>query len=93
MATKLTKAQVENLKHVQRFGEAKPRSASGYWCRTHGLSEFVLLLADGGWVTITELEAMPKPLKEGHELVRAVGERLTPAGLSALKEHGDESND
>ncbi len=38
---KLTKAQVANLEHVRDHGRAKPRSPSGYWCRTHGLCEWV----------------------------------------------------
>lgn len=38
---KLTKAQIANLEHVRDHGRAMPRSPSGYWCRTHGLCEWV----------------------------------------------------
>jgi hypothetical protein len=81
---KLTAAQIENLRHVERFGEAKPRSRSGYWCRRHGLSEFVWLRADGALVGEADLAKEPRPIPEDRQLVKVVGERLTEAGRSAL---------
>lgn len=91
---KLTKALIENLRHVEKFGEAKPRSASGYWCRTHGLSEWVWRLADGTTATSTEhraTEGYPF-VPPGRELVKIIGERLTDAGRQALnqKDKSDE---
>jgi hypothetical protein len=81
---KLTAAQIENLRHVERFGEAKPRSRSGYWCWRHGLSEFVWLRADGSIISSSDLAAEPRPISESRQLVKVVGERLTEAGRSAL---------
>ena len=79
MGKTLTEAQVANLRHVETFGEAKPRSPSGYWCRTHGLSEYVWLLGDGR-------KAAWREVVTGNKLVRIVGERITDAGRLALKE-------
>lgn len=84
MASKLTKAQIENLQHVQDHGNAKPRSPSGYWCRTHGLSQFVWLFEDGVIATTDE-----KTPAEGAWLKKIVGERLTAAGRAALSEASD----
>lgn len=89
---KLTKAQRANLEHVRLFGEAKPRSNSGYWCRRHGLSEFVWLTARGERMRNAEwaekFGAMA-PIPQEHLLVKVVGEHLTPAGLAALREGRD----
>jgi hypothetical protein len=79
-AKKLTKAQIENLQHVRDYGRAKPRSPSGYWCRSHGLSDFVWLYEDGSIATTDE-----KPPVEGAYLVKVLGERLTLLGLSSLQ--------
>lgn len=89
---KLTKAQIENLRHVAMFNEAKPRSNSGYWCRRAGLSEWVWRLADGTTATSTEhraTEGYPH-VPPGRELVKIIGERLTEAGRLALKEKNDD---
>lgn len=83
-----TKAQRANLEHVRLFGEAKPRSSSGYWCRTHGLSEFVWLLIDGERIGNEEWCAKyggPHPIPPDKLLIEVFSERLTTAGLAALK--------
>lgn len=77
--TPLNKAQIENLIHVRDHGKAKPRSRSGYWCRTNGLSQFVWLFQDGAVATTDE-----KTPCEGAWLEKVVGERLTEAGIAAL---------
>lgn len=89
---KLTKAQRVNLEHVKLFGEAKPRSRAGYWCRHHGLSEFVWRTAGGERMGSTEWAEKFSgiyPVPQEHILVTVVGERITPAGLAALREGRD----
>ena len=89
---RLTKSQRENLEHVKLFGEAKPRSRAGYWCRHHGLSEFVWLTVDGERIGNADWAAKygdASPIPQGKLLVKVVGERLTPAGLAALGEGRD----
>jgi len=75
----LTKAQIENLEHVRDHGKAKPRSRAGYTCRVMNLTAFVWLYEDGAIATTEE-----KAPAEGAQLVKVVGERLTPAGIEAL---------
>ena len=76
---KLTEAQIANLRHVEKFGEAKPRSRAGYWCRVNGLTEYVWLLDDGR-------KAAWREVVTGDGLVRVIGERLTRAGRLALSQ-------
>lgn len=82
---RITEAQRANLEHVKLFGEAKPRSRAGYWCRHHGLSEW-LYRTERGVFSQSVHGALPRPLPDDLLIQKIVGERLTPAGLAALRE-------
>lgn len=81
MAKGLTEARIANLKHVRDHGKPTPRSPAGYHCRILGLTEFMWLYEDGAISTTSE-----KAPRVGCNLVKVVGERLTPAGRRALSD-------
>lgn len=80
----LTKAQIDNLRHVRDHGQPTPKSRAGYSCRIKGLSEFIWLYTDGAIASVSE-----RAPAEGAWLDKIVGERLTPAGRAILAQEGE----
>ena len=97
--TDLTPAQRAWLTKLRDDGPQESHTRTGFYCRTHGLTEWCFVHNNGSRLGHAEIEARFQHGHEAWHMAKLAGwtvsdmEQITPAGLAALKAAEQEDND